>query len=403
MRTDIFEVIFMENKNKGKINYSKIAKQYDCDPRTVKRYFNARDENPTSRKAREVKKVTDGFESIIEDKFINCNAPAIAVYNLLVKKYNFKGSYATIKNYTHKLKEDKLNEVTIRYETSPGLQCQVDWKESLTLKDKNNKAFTINIFLCILGFSRLKYIELTLDRSQSTLFRCLTNAIKYFKGVPKEFLFDNMKTVVDRTRTQFNKPVYNQTFYSFSKDAGFIPKSCIAYRPKTKGKVEVVAKIMNRLKAYNNEFENMNELNNIINDLMESINNEVQQTTKEKPFERFEKEKEYLSQEPNYDALEAYFSTKPLARKVPKDALITFQNSKYSVPPKYIGKIVTIKLEGNNLSIYYNENFICTHKLSTKGFNYLPEHYKELLKCSMKDNNLIETVCENNLNLFDKL
>ena len=107
----------------------KSAKQYDCDRRTVKRYLNARDETPTSRIRREVKKVTDGFESIIEDKFINCNAPAIAVYNLLVKKYNFKGSYATIKNFTHKLKEDKINEVTIRYETSPGLQCQVDWKE----------------------------------------------------------------------------------------------------------------------------------------------------------------------------------------------------------------------------------------------------------------------------------
>lgn len=56
-----FEAIFMENKLKGKINYSKIAKQYDCDPRTVNRYFNARNENPTVRKSRKIKKVTDGF------------------------------------------------------------------------------------------------------------------------------------------------------------------------------------------------------------------------------------------------------------------------------------------------------------------------------------------------------
>lgn len=403
MRTDIFEVIFMEKKEKGKINYSKIAKQYECDPRTVKRYFNARDVNPSVRKSRIVKKLTDDFEEIIEDKYLNYNAPAIAIYNLLVEKYNFTGSYATIKSYTHKLKENKINDITIRYETNPGLQCQIDWKESLTLHNKNGDSFTINIFLSILGFSRLKYIELTLDKSQPTLFRCLTNAIKYFKGVPKEFLFDNMKTVVDRSRTQFDKPIYNETFYAFSKDAGFIPKSCMAFRPRTKGKVEVVAKIMNRLKAYNNEFENIHELNEIVSNLTELINNEVQQTTKEKPFDRFKKEKEYLSKEPNYDALESYFSTKPLARKVPKDALITFQNNKYSVPPKYIGKIVTVKLDGNNLFIYYNENFICSHKLSNKGFNYLPEHYKELLKYSMKDNNLIETVCENNLNLFDKL
>ena len=247
MRTDIFEAIFMENKEKGKINYSKIAKQYDCDPRTVKRYFNARDENPTVRKSRKIKKVTDGFEGIIEDKYVVHHAPAIAIYNLLVEKYDYKGSYTTIKTFTNTLRKKKVSEVTVRFETNPGLQCQIDRKESLTLLNKHNKPFTINIFLSILGFSRLKYIELTIDKSQPTLFRCLTNAIKYFGGVPKEFLFDNMKTVVDQSRTQFDKPVYNQTFYSFSKDAGFIPKSCMAFRPRTKGKVEVVAKIMDRL------------------------------------------------------------------------------------------------------------------------------------------------------------
>ena len=403
MRTDIFEVIFMENKENGKVNYSKIAKQYGCDPRTVKRYFNARDKNPTIRKPREIKRLTDGFEDIIEEKFVVHQAPAIAIYNLLVEKYKFKGSYTTIKSFTHQLKENKINEATIRFETNPGLQCQIDWKESLTLLNKSNKPVTINIFLSILGFSRLKYIELTTDRSQPTLFRCLTNAIKYFKGVPKEFLFDNMKTVVDQSRTQFEKPVYNQTFYSFSKDAGFIPKSCMAFRPRTKGKVEVVAKIMDRLKAYNNEFDTLDELNNIVKHLMETVNCEIQQSTKEKPIDRFQKEKEYLFQEPNYSMLEAYFSTKPLVRKVPKDALISFQNCKYSVPPKYIGKTVSIKLEGNNLCIYYNENFVCSHKVSDKGFNYLPEHYKELLRYSMKDSELLDTVCQNNLSLFDRL
>ncbi len=43
MRKDIFEVIFMEKKENEKVNYSKIAKQYDCNPRTVKRYFYSRD------------------------------------------------------------------------------------------------------------------------------------------------------------------------------------------------------------------------------------------------------------------------------------------------------------------------------------------------------------------------
>lgn len=57
-----------------------------------------------------------------------------------------------------------------------------------------------------------------------------------------------MRTVVDQSRTQFQEAIYNDTFYQYSKDAGFVPKSCIAYRHRTKGKVEVVAKLMNRLK-----------------------------------------------------------------------------------------------------------------------------------------------------------
>lgn len=392
-----------KTKKKGKINYSKIAKQYNCDPRTVKKYFNERDANPTVRKPRVIVKVTDGFEELIENKYLIDGAPAIAIYDLLKKKYNYKGSYTTIKFFTHNLKEKKINEVTVRFETNPGLQCQIDWKENMTLYDKEGREYVINIFLSILGYSRLKYIELTLDKTQPTLFRCLTNAFRYFGGTPKELLFDNMKTVVDHSRTQFNKPVYNEKFYAFAKDAGFIPRSCLAYKPRTKGKVEVVAKIMDRLKAYNNEFSNINELNKIVEELRDSINNEIQATTKEKPIDRFQKEKEYLNPEPNYDILEAYFTSRPMTRTVPKDSLITFQNKRYSVPPKYIGKQVTIEAKDNLLHIYYNGIFVCSHQISDKKISYDKEHYKELLKHSTLDKNSIDYVCQTNLDLLDKL
>lgn len=403
MRKDISEIIFMEDKENNKINYSKVARQYNCDPRTVKRYFESRLETPTIRKPRKIFKVTDGFETIIEEKFIVHNAPAIEIYNILKNKYNYKGSYSTIKNYIHNLKKEKTKEAIIRFETNPGQQCQIDWKESLKIINKNGEIFVINIFLSILGYSRLRYIELTLDRTQPTLFKCLTNAIKYFKGTPKEFLFDNMKTVVDQSRTQFKKPIYNQVFYSFCKDAGFIPKSCLAFKPQTKGKVEVVAKIMDRLKAYNNEFTTLEELKQIIANLMVDINSKVHQGTKEIPIVRFQKEKEYLNPEPNYEILEAYFSTTPLVRKVPKDALIMFKNKRYSVPPELIGKYVSLIEEENKLSIYYNNRFICSHKVSNKKVNYKSEHYKTIMKSSISDDDLLDEVCKNNLSLFDKL
>lgn len=35
------------------------------------------------------------------------SVPAITIYNLLKEKHGYKGSYSTIKAYTHKLKEQK--------------------------------------------------------------------------------------------------------------------------------------------------------------------------------------------------------------------------------------------------------------------------------------------------------
>lgn len=403
MRVDIKEVLHLMTLNNEKVNYSKIAKQYGCDYRTVKKYYNERDENKPLRIPREVPKLTDGFESIIKEKYLENHAPATAIYKLLKDKYGYKGSYTTIKRFVRKLKKEKQAEVTVRYETSPGFQCQIDWKEDLTLVSKLGEVFTINIFLAILGFSRYKYIELTLDKTQPTVFKCLTNTIKFFGGTPKEFLFDNMKTVVDRAKTQYDKVVFNDRFYQFSKDAGFKPNACMPYRPETKGKVETLARIMNRLKAYNNEFNSLEELEIIVRQLNLDLNEEVSQTTLEKPIDRFKKEKEYLNPEPRYDILETYYTNPTLVRKVPKDCLITYQNHKYSVPPTYVGKSVTIEINNNNLYIYYDKSLITSHQITDKPITYDKEHYKELMKYSLTSQKDIERMCEENLKLFDNL
>lgn len=405
MRKDIKDYIeTMKIQGNESIVLAEVARKFDCDYRTVKKYYNERDQDiPKKKRApRKIKKKIEGFENIIQEK-VNENAPAIAIYQVIRDNYGYTGKYSTIKAYVHNLKKDKQDDVTVHFETSPGWQCQIDWKEDLQLTSKLGETFTINIFLSILGYSRLKYIELTVDKTQPTLFKCLTNTFKYFGGVPKELLFDNMRTVVDQSRTQYGKPVYNDKLYAFSKDAGFIPKSCLAYRPKTKGKVETVAKIMNRLKAYNKEFNNFDELNNIVKTLNYDINNEIHLVTKEKPIDRFLKEKEYLNPLPRLDILEAYYSEKVIIRKVPKDCLIEYKGLKYSVGPAFTGKSVTLSVENDNLYIYYNQTLISTHKITGKPITYNKLDYKLLLKHSLIHEKDIERICENNLNIFDKL
>lgn len=84
-----------------------------------------------------------------------------------------------------------------------------------------------------------------------------------------------MKSVIDQSKTQYNDAVINSNFYQFSKDIGFQVIACRPYRPQTKGKVETLAKIMERLRVYNYEFDTLDELDEIVRELNYDINNSI--------------------------------------------------------------------------------------------------------------------------------
>lgn len=104
----------------------------------------------------------ENYKSIIEDKLkLGCSVRSI-YYFIQLKGY--QGSYTTVKRYARLIRESCKHKATIRIETTPGLSAQVDWKENLKLISRNGEVFTINIFLYILGYSRMKYLQLTVDR-----------------------------------------------------------------------------------------------------------------------------------------------------------------------------------------------------------------------------------------------
>lgn len=200
-------------------------------------------------------------------------------------------------------------------------------------------------------------------------------------GIPEEIWFDNMRTVVDQSRTQFTKVVFNDRFYHFSKDAGFKPIACRPYRPQTKGIVEALARTVNQLHVYNYEFEDTVELIGIVNDYCADLNDEVSQATMKKPNDMWKNiEKEYLHELPP-GLLKPYFEDN-ITRIVSKEAMVMFRQCKYSVHPRYIGKTVDIELTDNeqDIQIYYNGEIIRSHVLSSQSFNYHQEDLFHILK-----------------------
>lgn len=401
MRNDIKELVKLMLKEETKINYAAIARQYDVDYRTVKRYAEM-DEEELSKTVKK-SSLLDPFIQIIESKLENkCTAKSIYYF---IKKKGFKGSYSLVKKACKNIKVDNQTKATIRFETNPGLQAQVDWKEEVTIRNRKGETITINIFLFLLGYSRKKYIELTLDRNQDTLLNAMVNGFKYFEGIPKEIIFDNMKTVVDHSKTQYKKAVINDKFYQFSKDMGFEVWACKPYRPQTKGKVEALARTVNRLKVFDLEFDTIEELDLIVRELRDDLNNEISQATNLPPNTLWVKEKEYLLPLPNKEILNTYLTT-PLVRKVSKESMIMYKNRKYSLPVKYIGKLVEIKEADEKLLILDGKNIITSFNLIDKKYNYKIEHMYEILGSDAfknKDKSEIETFAKNQLELYDKL
>lgn len=388
-----------------------LGRQYNCDPRTVKKYYEAGKENELEglKKRKQTKKTSklDPFKEIIDEKIeLGCTAMAIFKY---IEKKGYKGRYTILREYCKNKKLNETKKATIRVETNPGIAAQVDWKEDMIMHDKFGRTYQFNIFLYVLHYSKMKYITLTWDKKQDTLFECLKDAFEYTEGVPREIWFDNMRTVVDRPRTQYKKVVFNNLFYQFSKDANFEPIACRPYRPQTKGSVESLAKFVEqRLRPYDYEFYDAVELIGLVNNLCQELNyEEISQATDQRPIDVFNyEEKEHLNSF-NDSLLNTYIEDECI-RIVSKESMVNFRKGKYSVPTKYIGEEVQVIFNDSTdeLLIYFDGELIRRHNLSERKFNYFVEDMSEILKSDVfkhKDDEEILTYIENSLLLYDEI
>ena len=405
-RKDIFErmTYIVKTETNSKPNYAKLARQFNCDYRTVKQYYEAASQGVKQLPDRKLPKKTDGYEQIIEEK-LKTGAPAIAIYQYLREEKCFKGSYSTIKQFIHNYHRLQQHQAVVRFETTPGLQAQVDWKESLKFKTKSGDEIKFNVFLLILGFSRFKFLMVTESRDRLQVEFCLACAFRKIGGVPREILFDNMRSIIDMARTQYADPVFNPEFLQFASDAGFKPKACMAYRPETKGKVEVTAKLMNRLKVYDGDIESFEDVKRIAAKLNEELNDEICQGTGVRPNDRIETERKHLIRT-DLGCLNAYFE-KPVRRKVSRESMITYHGCKYSVPTQYIGKYVDVVENGHmEFDICYEGTVVRHWKVTNKLFNYAHEDYHSILRNSalkdLEESEIME-IAERNLKIYDEL
>ena len=362
-----------------KPNFSKLGREYGIDRRTVKRYYDGYAGKPATR---DKPSKLDPYEAVIRQKMAIRGATIKAVYEFLYCKYGESiGTYSNFRKYvvSRGITPKKKVRGHPRYETAPGLQAQVDWKEDLQITNCLGEVFTIQVFDYKLGYSRYCRFVYKRTRTQQEVFDSLIQCFMATGGVPREILFDNMRTIVDIT-----------------EDGRRIAKPRHSY---TKGKVETINKFMEWLRVYEGEFETEDDLTRIMLSINDRVNTEVCQATNMPPYLLFQKEKDMLQPLPSPYVIDSYREY-DRRTKVQKDSLIVFRKSRYSVPPEYIGKTVHLKAFGDDLKIYFENRCIAQHKISDKRINYDRTHYLELLRPLVRSDDL-ESFAEQNLRQFD--
>lgn len=279
----------------------------------------------------------------------------------------------------------------MRFETQPGKQAQLDWKENFEFVLNTGETILINVFVFILSFSRYRIYRLSLTKTQDILFNFLTESFEDVNGVPEELVTDNMSTVMDVAITEYFEGKINNKFKQFADDFGFKTYPCIAGRPNTKAKVESPMRILDELKAYSGDLS-YEGLVMKLEEINDRENSKYHQGYDSIPLLSLEKEKDQLLKLPT-DSIRGHYKITQSLVKVNQSSMITYKRNQYSVPPEYIGKRLNLQSYDNQIHLYFNTKLIAIHDISTKRLNYLKDHYIDISKQTLSFDN--ETKIEN--------
>lgn len=359
------------DKQKG-LSYAQISRKYHIDSRTAKKYSES-ESRPVYRLTEPKPSKLDEYKQQIDLWLEDAPYSAVRILEKLTEQ-GFDGKYSIVKEYVRGKKKDLDEKATVRFETMPGLQGQVDWaffEDHLVSEGRELRK--LYCFLMILGYSRMRYIEFVTDMSTNTLIRCHQNAFRYFNGYPEEILYDNMKQVVVKRLLKQEDSTLNRQFEDFAGFYSFKPILCRPYRGQTKGKVERTVQFVRDNFMVGVRYNSLDDLNGQALAWCNKVNGKEHATTGEVPFERLKKEGlNPLSRE--------YIIDKINLRRVQKDCLISYAGNQYSVPAEYVGRDVAVIGLENMLAAYYEGRQIALHKISyqKKDMVVNPTHYKRL-------------------------
>jgi transposase len=327
---------------------SEIARRTGHDRKTIRSVIDAPLTPAPKHRQRKARKL-DPFVPYLQKRIDEGVMNAQKLYQEILAQ-GYSGKDRAVRAFVQPFREGAQREATVRFETEPGQQAQVDWG-NFGMIEHHGRQRRLYAFVMTLGWSRAMYLEFTVSADAAWWLRCHLHALHYFNGAPREVLHDNLKTAV-LSRTADGVVHWHPHYLDFAHYYGFKPKACRPYRAQTKGKVESGVKYVRGNFWPGLVYTDLADLNRQALLWLDTVANvRVHGTTKEVPGERLLKEDlQPLSGKPDYDtSLITY-------RRSSKDCLVSYEGNYYSVPFAYARQQLMLKeTESGELFIFTPE------------------------------------------------
>lgn len=252
----------------------------------------------------------------------------------------YAGKISVMKDYVAQVRKELAIQAVLRFETEPGRQAQVDWKE-FGRQIVDGKAVKLYAFVMVLGYSRRAFVRYTTSMDSATLMACHVQAFAYFGGVPEEVLYDNMRTAFQPDAEGVWVP--SKRLAALAVHYGFTPKRCRVRRPETKGKVERTIGYLGRnfWPRMNGQDLSLSALNDDVRRWLADVDEKPLADLGENRSVRFRREQPRLKPLP----VRRFDSRRDIPLIVNRESMVRYETNSYSVPPRYIGRVLSLKLD----------------------------------------------------------
>jgi transposase len=283
----------------------------------------------------------------------------------------YTGSVSLVRRYLRKVRPAR-GRVYQEVHYEPAQAMQVDWGECGRVRIGATTR-KVSVFVAVLCYSRLIYIEFTLSQRKEEFYRGIVHALEFFGASPRAIIFDNLKAAV--LNGSGREACLHPEFLALCGYFCLQPLACERRDPESKGIVEGGVRYVkhNALAGRAEELTRFEDYLALAPQWRDHVANvRLHETTRERPVDRFQQERSLLRSLPAtpYDTDEVVPAVvNPLAR-------IEFDGNRYSVPPQLARQPVTIRASRDAVRVLHEGQLVAQHArcYERRQLIVLPDH-----------------------------